>query len=104
MQTSKQLHEVRIEPTDSNLVDRRLGRFLHDLVDLGASLADHLLDAGGVDAPVDEETPERALGDLASDRGEARAHHRLGRVVDDQIAAGERFESPDVSAFAADDP
>ena len=104
MQTPKELHEVRIEAADADLVDRRFGCLLHHLVDLGASLRDHLLDAGGMDAPVDEQTLERALGDLAADWIEPRDDNRFRGVVDDQIDAGERLQGPDVPAFATDDP
>src|SRR5436190_8176287 len=104
MQTAKQFHEVRVQSTDADLVDRSLGRFLHDLVDLGTSLADHLLDARGVDAPIDEKSLERTLGDLSSDRVESRDDDRLGGVVDDQVDSRERLEGADVPALATDHP
>src|SRR2546421_2661294 len=71
VQPSEELYEIRVEPTDADLVDRCLGRFLHDLVDLGASFANHLLDACRVNSTVDERTLESALRDLATDRIEA---------------------------------
>ena len=71
VQAAKELHEIRIEPADSDLIDRRFRRLLHDLVDLGASPADHLLDSRGMDASIDEEALEGALRDLAADRVEA---------------------------------
>ena len=104
MQPSKELHQVRIESADADLVDRRLCRFLHDLVDLGPSLADHLLNPRGMDAPVHEKPLERALRDLAANGVETGDDDRLGSVVDDQVYAGEGFEGSDVPPFAADDP
>src|SRR5207248_3944206 len=92
MQPPKELHQVRIESADADLVDRRLCRFLHDLVDLGPSLADHLLDPRGMDAPVHKKPLERALRDLAANGVETGDDDRLGSVVDDQIYAGEGFD------------
>ena len=104
VQPPEQLHEVRMQPADADLVDRGFGSLLHDLVDLGPRLRDHLLDARGVNASVDEQALERALRDLAADRVETGDDHRLGRVVDDEVDAGERLEGADVPSLAADDP
>src|SRR3954463_16666320 len=41
---------------------------------------------------------------LSSDRVEAGEHHRLGRIVDDEVDAGVRLEGADVPALPADDP
>ena len=62
-----------------------------------------LLDAVRVDSPVEHQLLEREPADLAADRVEARQQHGLGRVVDDHVDAGDRFEGPDVAALAADD-
>src|SRR2546422_3081334 len=104
VQPPEQLHEVRMQPADADLVDRGFGSLLHDLVDLSPRLRDHLLDARGVDASVDEQALQRALRDLAADGIEPRDDHRLGRVVDDEVDAGERLEGADVPSLAADDP
>src|SRR5438034_10077737 len=87
MQPSKELHQVRIESADADLVDRRLCRFLHDLVDLAPSLADHLLDPRGMDAPVHEQPLARAPRGLAATGGETQAADRRGGRVDDPISA-----------------
>ena len=42
--------------------------------------------------------------DLAPHRIEAGEDHRLGRVVDDDVDAGDDLERADVAALAADDP
>ena len=66
-------------------------------------LLEHLLDAGRVDAAVRDEALERDAADLAADRVEAREDDGLGRVVDDQVDAGQLLEGADVAALAADD-
>src|SRR5438093_13188806 len=96
MQPSKELHQVRIESADADLVDRRLCRFLHDLVDLGPSLADHLLDPRGMEAPVHKKSLERALRYFAANGVETGYDDRIGSVVDDQVHACESFLSSDV--------
>src|SRR5699024_1869617 len=70
---------------------------LHVLLGAG----DDLLDAGRVDATVADQFTERQLGDLAPERIEAGQQHGLGRVVDDQVNAGQALEGADVAAFAA---
>ena len=62
-----------------------------------------LLDARRVDAPVGDELGERETGDLAAHAVEAGEHHGLGRVVDDEVDAGDVLERADVAALAADD-
>ena len=73
------------------------------VVDLLASLLDHFLDAGGMDAAVHDELFQRDAGHLAANRIEAGDNDRLGRIVDDQIDAGRGFQGADVAALAADD-
>ena len=92
-----------MQTCEADLVDRGLRRLLHDLIDLGLRLGDHLLDAGGVDATVDEEPFERTLRDLAADRVKSGNDDSFRRVVDDEIDAGQRLEGADVPALAADD-
>ena len=66
-------------------------------------LAEHLLDARRVDAAVGDQLLEREAGDLAAHAVEAREHDRLGRVVDDEVDAGDLLEGADVATLAADD-
>jgi hypothetical protein len=56
-----------------------------------------------VDAPVLQELLERHAGDLAPHAVEAGEDDRVGRVVDDEVDAGEVLEGADVPALAADD-
>ena len=64
---------------------------------------EHLLDAVRVDPPVQHQLLQREPAHLAAHRIEARQQHRLRRVIDDQIDAGDGLEGADVATLAADD-
>ena len=64
----------------------------------------HLLDAGGVDAAVQDELFQGQPGDLPADGVKAGHGDGLRGVVDDEVHAGEGFQGADVPAFPADDP
>ena len=83
---------------------RRLAFLADLLLELGLDVLDDLLDAGRVDAAVQDEPLDGQAGDLAADGVEARQDDRLGRVVDDDVDAGGHLQGPDVAALAADDP
>ena len=72
-------------------------------LELGLGLVVGLLDPGRVDAPVLQQLLERHAGDLAPDAVEAGEDDRVGRVVDDEVDAGEVLEGADVAALTADD-
>ena len=57
-----------------------------------------------MDAAVLDQLREGQPRDLAPDAVERREHDRLGRVVDDEVDAGEVLERADVATLAADDP
>src|SRR5450756_2034696 len=78
-------------------------RFLHGGLDLGFRLKVRLLDARRVDTPVGDELGEREARGLAAHPVEAREHHGLGRVVDDEVDARGVLEGADVAPLAADD-
>ena len=54
--------------------------------------------------PSCEQLLERQPRDLPAHAVEAGQHDRAGRVVDDEVDAGEGLEHADVAALAADDP
>ena len=53
---------------------------------------------------VEDELLEGEPADLAAHGVEARQQHRFGRVVDDDVHAGDGLEGADVAALATDDP
>ena len=98
------LQDLGVEVRLAELDRGRLAVAEDLLVQLLLDLADHLLDAAGMDAAVQHEPLERQPRDLAADRVEARQQHCARRVVDDQVHAGRGLEGPDVAPLAADDP
>ena len=73
------------------------------VVELLADLGDHLLDAGGMDAPVDDELVQREPGHLPADGVEGREQDGVGGVVHDYLDSGGRLEGPNVPSLASDD-
>ena len=55
-----------------------------------------------MNAPVGDQSFKRDLGDLATNRIEAREDDSLRRVIDNQIDPSRLFERTDVAAFAPD--
>ena len=100
---AEELDEIGVQAVDIRLKYGALALFLDGLVDLALRLGDHFLDAGGVDAAVLNELFERETRNLTADGVKARDRDGLRRIVDDEIAAGERFDGTDVASLAADD-
>ena len=103
MQAAEQLHQLGVQAAHAGLEHRALTLGLDDGVHLAAGLGDHLLDVGGMDAAVGDQFFERQTCDLAAHRLEAGDGDGLGRIVDDEVDARERFNGADVAALAADD-
>jgi hypothetical protein len=102
-QAPEHLGQLGIEALDVGLEDRLLPQ-LHDVgLELGLRLVVGLLDAGRVDAPVLQELLEGHAGDLPAHAVEGAEDDGVGRVVDDEVDAGEVLEGADVAALAADD-
>ena len=95
--------ELGVEPLDAGVERGLVAGLVHLLADERLGLLEHLLDAGGMDAAVGDESLQGDAADLAADGVEAGEHDRLGGVVDDQVDAGELLEGADVAALAADD-
>src|SRR5512146_706057 len=85
-------------PNQLDQIERQIGdiglnagafAFLQDnLIDLLARLDDHLLNARGMDAAIQNQLSERHTSDLAPHRIESCQNDGLWRVVDDDIHAG----------------
>src|SRR3990172_9827309 len=104
LEPSEQPDHLRVQIGDPDVDHRLLPGPLDPLLDLLLRALEGLLDPRGVDAPVLHELLEGEPGGLAADRVEAREHHRLRRVVDDEVHAGGRLEGSDVPTLATDDP
>ena len=103
LHAAEQLDKLGMQAVDVRLENGALALGLDGGVDLLLGLGDHFLDAGGMDAAVLNELFERDARDFAPHGIEARERDGLGRVVDDEVAAGERLDGADVAALAADD-
>src|SRR5258705_2900302 len=92
-----------MESVDTALVSGLLTGLDDPRFDFLSRLVDDFLDAARVDAAIGDELLERQSRDLATDRIEARHHHRVRRVVDDHIDSCRQLEGANVPAFATDD-
>ena len=98
-----QADQFGMQAVDAQIDGRALADLDDLLLDLLLHLGDHLLDAGGMDSAVGDELMQRQTGDLAAHGVEAAQDDRFGRVVDDDLDAGSRFQRTDVAPLAADD-
>ena len=103
LQAAQDLDQLGVEAADVGLEGRLLAALDDVALELGLGLVVGLLDPRRVDAPVLQQLLERHPGDLAADAVEAGEDHRVRRVVDDEVDAGEVLERADVAALAADD-
>src|SRR5215211_5679224 len=89
---------------DLGVVERLASCGLHLFLHVLAGLRDDLLDAPRVDASVLHEPSHLDPRHLAPDRVEAGDHHRLGRVVDDDVYPRRGLEGPYVPTLTTYDP
>ena len=100
---AQQLHQLGVEAMDVGLKHGPLALGADDSVHLPLGLLHHLLNAGGVDAPVQDELFQGQPGDLPAHRVEAGHGDGLGGVVDDEVHPRHRLQGADVAALPADD-
>ena len=80
---AQQLDQLRMQAVDVGLKDGPLALGLDDGVYLALGLLHHLLDAGGMNAAVQNQLLQGKPGDLAADGVKAGDCNGLRRVVDD---------------------
>ena len=103
LQAPERLDDLGVQALHAGLERRVLAGLLQERLELGLRLVVGLLDARRVDAPVGEQLLERDPRDLAAHAVERRQHDGAGRVVDDEVDAGEVLQRADVATLAADD-
>ncbi|OLD38046.1 MAG: hypothetical protein AUI83_24235 [Armatimonadetes bacterium 13_1_40CM_3_65_7] len=104
---SKPAHQFdlfRMQAVHPGLKGCPLSLFTDPLIKLALRLLHHFLDAGRVNAPVDDELLQCDLGDLATDGVKRGEGYGFGRVIDDEVDPGKPLKSADVPPLAADDP
>ena len=100
---AQQLDQFRVQAVDVGLEHGALALGADGGVHLPLGLLHHLLDAGGVDAAVQDELFQGQPGDLPAHRVKAGHGDGLGGVVDDEVHAGHGLQRADVAALPADD-
>ena len=100
---AQQLDELLVDAVDAGLEDGAFALLLDDGLHLPLGLFHRLLDAGGVDAAVGDKLFQGQAGNLPADGVKAGQGDGFGRVIDDQVHAGERLQRADITALAADD-
>ena len=103
-QSAQQLDKLGMDVVDTQLQYRVLALALDGRVDLTTRFFDRLFDPGGMNTSVRDQALQRDTRHLAAHRLKAGQRDRLGRVVDDQIDAGEGLDRADVASLSADDP
>src|SRR5689334_5949875 len=103
MHAADELDELRMQAMNPRLVRGRLADLEDLCVDFLARLVDDLFDAAWMNTSIRHELLEREARDLAANRIEAGDHHRVRRIVDDDIDSGRQLEGADVPAFPTDD-
>jgi len=93
-----------VEVRNPHLQGDRLAVGEEPLLHFALYLGHHLLDSGGVDPSILDETLQGLAGDLSPDGLEAGEDDCLRRVVHDQVDASGLLEGADVAPLAADDP
>ena len=88
---------------DVEFDDRFLPDLLDPLLQFLTGLADHFLDAGGVDAAVTDQAFEGQTGDLAPNGVETGNHDGFGGIVYHELGPRSRLDGPDVAPLPADD-
>src|SRR5207237_1070193 len=104
LQGAQQLGELRVNAGNPNLLAGSLAVQPDLLPQLVPALGDHLLDPGGMDATIAEETFERVACHLPTYGIEGAQHDRLRRVVDDHVHPGRGFKGADIAPLPTDDP
>ncbi len=92
-----------MQAVDANFEHGGFARFANRIVNFLLGFFDHLFDAGGMDASVENELFERNSRYFPAHRVKTGEDDRFRRVVNDEVNARRRFQRADVSALTADD-
>ena len=101
--TADQPDQFDVQAMDAQVDTGALAGLQNLVLELLLDLRDHLLDAGRVDAAVDDQLVERQPRHFAAHGVEGGKQDGVGGVVDDDLHARGGLQGADVAAFAADD-
>jgi hypothetical protein len=100
--TAQELDQLGMQAVDIGLEYGPLALRLDGRIHLPLGFFHHFLDAGGVDAAVDDKLFQRQARDFAADGVETGDGNGLRSVVDNEIHAGQGLQRADIAALAAD--
>ena len=104
VQPTQHFGHVRMDCRLARLVDRVLALAKDEVFHLDCDRSDHFLNAGRVDAAVENQSFHGLPSHFAPDWIKTGDHHRIGRVVHQHRDAGGVLERTNVAPVAADDP
>lgn len=100
---SQNLDQFGVQVVNAGLVAGAFALLADGAVNFLARLFHHVLNAGGMNAPVHNELLQCQPGNLPTDGVKAGNGDGFGGIVDDQIDAGNGLQCADVPAFPAND-
>ena len=102
-QAPEDFDEFRMQTVNARFIRRLFASFADFLIDFFAGLFDHFFNACRMDTAIGNQFFQSNAGDFTAYGIKARQDDRFRRIVDDEIDAGQRFNSPDIASFTADD-
>jgi hypothetical protein len=103
-QTPEQFDQLGMDVENADFLAGRFARLANAFLQVAFALLNDFLHAGRVDAAVGDKLLEGQSSHFAPQWVETGNDDCLGRVVHDDVHAGQLFEGADVSPLAADDP
>src|SRR5690606_8009631 len=104
LEAAEECHQLGVHPGQPDFQQCPLPRIAHALLYLVTRLVVRLFDRSRMDPSIGHEPFQGDASDLTTHRIERAYGYGLGRIVDDEVDAGDRLQVADVAAFPTDDP
>ena len=101
-QAAQQLNQFGVQTMHSDSKGSLFAGFLNLLLNLFLCLFNHFLNAGRMNTTIINQFFQSDTGNLAAYRIKAGNNNSLRSIIDNQINAGQGFQSTDVTAFTTD--
>ena len=101
-QTAQKLNQLRMQAMHANRKGCLLASLLNLLLNLFLSLLDHFFNTGRMNTTVVNQLFQSNAGNLAAHRIKAGNNNCLRSIVDNQVNAGQSFQSADIATLATD--
>ena len=102
-QLPQQTDDLGMDAVDPGIEGGLFAHFAHLGIQFLFAFLDDVLDAGGMDAAILDQTLQSHFGHLTAQRAVGGQNDGLRRIVDDEVHTGRGFQSADVAPFATDD-